>query len=167
MLVEFYLAAGLGRVWLRLHPALRRHLGSGPDACLMAAVNREIPPAVLWRAQEFAVRVWWRTAMAALLVFFAIALIIATVFGRGSRTGDWLGASVTIVFVAVMAAAMVQMMISRYRADQTGRYIARGGTKPLDGYENGYPTRYDFSFGTGLAVIVAGFLGYAGLHSLF
>jgi hypothetical protein len=146
MLVEFYLAAGLGRVWLRVHPALRQHLGDGPDACLMAAVNREIPPAMLWRAQEFAVRVWWRTAMALMLVFFAFALMIAAVLGRGSRIGGWLLASVTIVFVAVMAAAMVQMMISRYRADQTGRYIARGGTKPLDGHENGYPTRYDFSW---------------------
>src|SRR5215831_9316508 len=33
--------------------------------------------------------------------------------------------------------ATVQMMISRYRADQTARYIANGDTKPLDGYENG------------------------------
>jgi hypothetical protein len=167
MLVEFYLAAGLGRVWLRLNPALRQTLGNGPDACLMAAVNREIPPALLWRAQEFAVRVWWRTAMAAMLACFAVAVMITAVFGRGSRIGGWLLASVTIVLVTAMAAAMVQMMISRYRAGQTGRYIAKGGTKTLDGYENGYPTRYDFSFGTGLAVIVAGILGYAGLHSLF
>jgi hypothetical protein len=58
-------------------------------------------------------------------------------------------------------------MISRYRANHTARYIAKGGTEPLDRYENGYPTQYDFSLGTGLAVIVGGVLGYAGLHSLF
>jgi len=63
MLVEFYVAARLGRVWLRLHPALKQRLGDAPDVCLIAAVNREINPAALCRAQEFAVRVWWRTAM--------------------------------------------------------------------------------------------------------
>jgi hypothetical protein len=68
MLVEFYLAARLGWVWLRLHPALKQRLGDAPDVCLIAAVNREINPAVLWRAQEFAVRVWWRAAMGGLAV---------------------------------------------------------------------------------------------------
>jgi hypothetical protein len=167
MLVEFFLAARLGRVWLRLHPAAKQDWGDGPDDCLMAAKDRDINPALLWRAQEFAVRVWWRTAMASMLVSFALVLAVAALLGRGSRVGGWIGGSLGLLGVIVLMAAMIQMMISRYRADQTARYLAKGGTKPLDGYENGYPTAYDFSFGSGLAVIVAGVLGYAGLHSLF
>ncbi len=167
MLVEFYLAAQLGRIWLRLHRSLKQRIGDGPDLCLMAAKDREINPMMLWRAQEFAVRVWWRVAMASLVVFVPPAVAISLIRGPNSRVEGWLIASLTLLWVAVAMTAMVQMMISRYRADQTARYIAKGGTKPLDGYENGYPTQYDFSFGTGLAVIVAGVLGYAGLHSLF
>ena len=167
MLVEFYVAARLGRVWLRLHPALKQRLGDAPDVCLIAAVNREINPAALWRAQEFAVRVWWRTAMASMAVFFPLIVAISLILGPDSRVESWLIGILGLLWGAIALTAMVQMMISRYRADQTARYLAGGGTKPLDGYENGYPTGYDFPFGTGLAVIVAGLLGYAGLHSLF
>ena len=167
MLVEFYLAARLGRVWLRLHPGLKQRLGDCPDACMMAAVDRDINPALLWRAQEFAVRVWWRTAMASLVVFFPLIVAISLILGPNSRVEGWLIGILGLLWGAVAMTAMIQMMISRYRADQTARYIAKGGAKPLDGYENGYPTGYDFSLGTGLAVLVAGLLGYAGLHSLF
>lgn len=167
MLVEFYLAAQLGRIWLRLHPALKQRQGDAPEVCLMAARDREISPAMLWRAQEFAVRVWSRAAMASFVVFLPPVVVVSLILGPNSRLEGWLIGSLTLLWVAVMMTGMVQMMISRYRADQTARYIAKGGTKPLDGYENGYPTQYDFSFGTGLAVIVAGVLGYAGLHSLF
>ena len=167
MLVEFYLAAHLGRVWLRLHPALKQRLGDGPNVCMTAAVDREINPASLWRAQEFAVRVWWRAAMASLVVFFPVEVAIVAPLPPSSRIGGLLIGILTLLWAAVAMTAMVQMMISRYRADQTALYIAKGGTKPLDGYENGYPTPYDFFVGTGIAVIVAGLLGYAGLHSLF
>jgi hypothetical protein len=167
MLVEFYLAAQLGRIWLRLHPALKQRLGDGPEVCLRAARDREISPAMLWRAQEFAVRVWWRSAMASMVMLFPTVIAISLILGPKSRLEGWLIGGLTLLWAAVAMTAMVQMMISRYRADQTRRYIAKGGTKPLDGYESGYPTQYDFSFGTGLAVIVAGVLGYAGLHSLF
>jgi len=167
MLVEFYLAAQLGRIWLRLHPALKQRVGDGPDLCLRAAKDREINPALLWRAQEFAVRVWWRAAMASMVVFFAPIAAISLILGPKSRLESWLIRCLGLLWAATAMTAMVQMMISRYRADQTARYIAKGDTKPLDGYENGYPTQYDFSFGTGVAVIVAVILGYGGLHSLF
>ncbi|HUB40556.1 MAG TPA: hypothetical protein VMA72_17045 [Streptosporangiaceae bacterium] len=167
MLAEFYLAAQLGRIWLRLHPALSRSWGDGPELCLMAAADRTISPARLWRAQEFSVRVWWRAAMASMVIFFPPAIAISVILGPKSRLEGWLVGCLGLLWAAVAMIAMVQMMVSRYRADQTARYIAKGGTKPLDGYENGYPTRYDFSVGSGLAVLVAGVLGYAGLHSLF
>jgi hypothetical protein len=167
MLVEFYLAAQLGRIWLRLHPALKQSWGDGPDVCLMAAADRGINPAPLWRAQEFAVRGWWRAAMASMVMFVPPVVAISLILGPKSRLEGRLIGSLGLLSVALFMTAMVQAMISRYRADQTARYIAKGGTKPLDGYENGYPTKYDFSLGTGLAVIVAGVLGYAGLHSLF
>jgi hypothetical protein len=167
MLVEFYLAAQLGRIWLRLHPSLKQRIGDGPDLCLMAAKDREINPMMLWRAQEFAVRVWWRAAMASFVVFVPPAVAISLILGPDRRVEGLLIAILTVLSVTAAMTAMVQMMISGYRADQTARYIAKGGTKPLDGYENGYPTQDDFAVGTGLAVIVAGVLGYAGLHSLF
>lgn len=105
--------------------------------------------------------------MASFVVFFPLVVAISLILGPGGRVEGWFTGSLILLELAIVGTAMVQMMISRYRADQTARYIAKGGTKPLDGYENGYPTRSDFPFGAGLAVIVAGILGYPGLHSLF
>jgi hypothetical protein len=163
MLVEYYLASRLGRVWLRLHPGLKVRIGDGPDLCLTAAKDRQIQPAQLWRAQEFAVRIWWRAGMAAVMLTLPVIGLSAAV--RPGPVGTDVGVGVILGLGCLAAVAMLQMLVIRLRADQTRRYLLRGGSKPLDAYEGGYPTRFDFWAAAAVALIMVAILGYAGLRS--
>src|SRR6266851_7877004 len=58
VIVEYWLASYLGRAWLWLHKDLRPKLGELPGLCTMVAHRNSLGAGQLWRAQDFAVRVW-------------------------------------------------------------------------------------------------------------
>ena len=161
MLIDYYLASRLGRLWLRLHPALNASIGDGPDLCLTVAQDRQIQPAHLFQAQAFAARVWWRAGLVAVVLVIPVGIATAI---SPRPTGTDIGTAAMLALLALMAVAEAQAAILIVRARLTGRYLRDGGTKPLDAYEGGYPTPYDFWAGGGVAVAVAAILAYAGLH---
>jgi hypothetical protein len=161
MLIDYYIAGRLGQLWLGMHPALKARIGDSPALCLKAARDRQIQPALLLRAQEFAKRVWWRAGMASLLLFLPALLVTALFPGR---VGTDIGVGLGLAVLPLAGTAMAQMFILGLRASQTAKYLGQGGTEPLDGYQSGYSSRYDFWAGTGVAVILVAILAYAGLH---
>lgn len=93
MLIQYYLAAQLGTVWFRLHPGLRSRVGDRPDLCRKAATDRQVAAIDLWKAQVFAISVWWRTAIAVSFLDLPVIGIAAAL--RPGRIG-------TDVVVAVL-----------------------------------------------------------------
>jgi hypothetical protein len=86
MQAEFWLADWFGRAWLRLHPSLRPRLADLPEECARVARGEQLSADRLWRAQDFAVRVWWRVAMTAMVIGFGVAAAVLIV-SRG-RIGN-------------------------------------------------------------------------------
>lgn len=161
MLVEYYLASRLGQLWLRLRPGLRARIGDGPGLCRLAATDRQIGPADLLKAQLFAKQVWWRAAMASVVLFFPVIGLAAAV--RPGRVGTDIGAAVLLILGTFAAIAIAQMFILFIRSSLTEGYLRSGGTQPLDGYQGGYPASYDFWAGATVAVIIMAVLTYAAI----
>ena len=146
MLVEYWLADRFGRVWLRWHGSLRPVLGDLPGECARVARGEPLPAGRLWRAQDFAVRVWWRFGMVVCLLLFpcgfalgvlrhvhVVATVMISVFyGLGCVTG-----------VAVGEAAMI-----RYRSNQNKLAWPAAGSsaqdEPLPRWSDGSPRKADF-----------------------
>ena len=62
-MVDYWLAGRFGRAWLGLHEGLRPALGEMPGECALVARGQPLAAGRLFRAQDFAVRVWWRFGM--------------------------------------------------------------------------------------------------------
>lgn len=164
VLMDYWLAGQIGRLWLMARPGLRDRLEEMPAACLALANSEPVPASVTWRAQEFALRVWGRFALVVVVPGFVVIGIAAAL--HPGQTGTDAGASILAGLVCLMTVGLAQMGLLRYRADKTRRYLraagAEGGGKPLPPDSLGRPTRFDFWVMLMIAMAVFGILLYAG-----
>lgn len=146
MIVEYWLASYLGRAWLWLHKGLRPKLGELPGLCALVANGNSLEAGQLWQAQDFAVRVWWRFGMTAIVLVLPI-IGIGAALGPG-RVGTDIGSDIILGLGALTGVALAQMGLLRYRADRTRFYLASGGWQaggqPLPPGAAGLPRRADF-----------------------
>ena len=59
MMINFWLAARFGRVWLRVSKGQVAANGHLPDECMLVARGEPITALRLLRAEDFAASVWW------------------------------------------------------------------------------------------------------------
>lgn len=165
--MEYWLANRLGRVWLRLHKGLQPGLGAAPGECVMVARREPLAAERLWRAQDFAVRVWWRFGMVIFLLIFPLIAVGAAT--RPGRSGRDVLAALAAGLVCVAAVAMAQAGLLRYRSDRTRLYLLKAGpaaaSQPLPPGAGGLPRRLDFWVMLVLALAVFAVLLYAGTRS--
>jgi uncharacterized membrane protein YhaH (DUF805 family) len=169
MLVEFWLAGWFGRAWLHVHSSLRPKLGDLPGECGLVARGEQMPAGRLWRAQDFAVRVWWRFAMAVLLLLLppaGVALgIMAQLRWHAAETAvAWLFYAIA----AVVIVALAQAGLIRYRSSQNRLWWTKDKSspeEPLPAGSDGLPRRSDFWLVSLLAAAAFLILVYASTRS--
>ena len=166
MLMDYWLACYLGRAWLLLRSILHlRSVNEGlPEACRQVASGDGIPASMLFIAQDFAVRVWWRVGMAAILLVFPVIGVTAAL--RPGRVGTDISVAITFGLASVAAVAVGQAGMIRYRSYQTRRSLWTPHDKPqanpaLSGM-NGQPHKADFWVMSAFALGVSAILIYAG-----
>ncbi|HYK69730.1 MAG TPA: hypothetical protein VEV45_17425 [Streptosporangiaceae bacterium] len=59
MMINFWLAARFGQVWLRVRKGQVAANGHLPDECMLVARGEPITALRLLRAEDFAASVWW------------------------------------------------------------------------------------------------------------
>jgi hypothetical protein len=162
MLVDYWLVAWIGRLWLRTRPGLRDDLGDLPSACQSIASGARLPAALTWRAEEFAARVWFRFGLSAVIATIVLGVGVSMLPSQTAR--NW-AISVPVVLIGVMGLAGAQMALVRYRAGQAHRYLRETGDHgkgdPLPRGSLGLPTQWDFWSLLVLAGAVCGILLYA------
>ncbi len=167
MIVEYWLAGWLGRAWLGLRKSLQLRSGELPGWCGAVARGESLPAGQLWRAQDFAVRVWWRFGMVAVMLTLLVIGIGAVL--RPGRVGTDVGVGLIFGLACVMGVAGAQMVLLRYRADRTRRFVLRGGPKaaaqPLPPGAAGLPRWSDFWVMLVIALAVCAVFFYAAIHS--
>ncbi|MDX6395269.1 MAG: hypothetical protein QOJ73_6332 [Streptosporangiaceae bacterium] len=167
VIVEYWLASYLGRAWLWLHKDLRPKLGELPGLCALVAHGNSLEAGQLWRAQDFAVRVWWRFGMTAIVLVLPIIGIGAAM--RPGRVGTDIGSYIMLGLGALTGVALAQMGLLRYRADRTRFYLARAGWQaggqPLPPGAAGLPRRADFWLMALIAVAAFAILLFAATRS--
>ena len=163
-LIDYWLAAHLGRIWLRIHPGLRSRIGHLPCRCAAVARGEQLPAAELWEAQDFAVRLWWRCCMVLLALIGVGGGITAAVCPDSAGAG--IAVDLMIPLAYGMAVTMGQSIMTRYRSDRIRLYLrragARAGAQPLPAGSPGLPRRSDFWVITAIAV-AAGTILFAGV----
>ena len=123
MIVEYWLAAIFGRVWVRVRPGSRVTLEHTLDWSASVARGEQLPADKLLRVQDFGVRVWWRFLILSIVLFFPVIGVTALI-----RPGQW-GAGVAadvLIFCGCLAAVSVtQVILLRYRSDRTRAFVRR------------------------------------------
>lgn len=168
MVVEFWLADWFGRAWLRLHSSLRPALGDLPGECALVARGEQMPAGRLWRAQDFAARVWWRFAMVMCLLLFPFGFALGVSAQLGLQAAEtalmWLLYSIGAAMMAgIGQAAMMRHRSGENQRSWTMRLASR--EEPLPEWSDGLPRRSDFWLVTLLTVGVFLILLYAGTRS--
>jgi hypothetical protein len=167
VIVEYWLAGWFGQAWLGLRRGLRSRLAQMPGRCRDVARGESLAADQLWRVQDFAVRVWWRFGMAAVLLILPVGGVVALL--QPGRVGTDVGTSLVFGLGCVMAVAGAQMALLRYRADRTRRHVLRGGPKaagqPLPPGAAGLPRRSDFWVMLVISLAFCAVLISAAIHS--
>jgi hypothetical protein len=161
-MVDYWLADYFGRAWLRVHKGLAPGLGHLTGLCQAVARCEPLPAGQLWQAQDFAVRVWWRSGMASVL-----ALVVIGITAKEVAQGAVLSAAVAVVATlsCFMAVAGAQVVMLRYRSDRTRLYLRKAGApareQPLPPGSPGLPRRSDFWLMLIITLAVVGILWIA------
>jgi hypothetical protein len=167
MLVQYWIAARFGLVWLRLRKGLQPSLGALPGECALVAIGQELPAGRLCRVQGFAARVWWRVGMVAVLLVLPVIGLTAAV--RPGPIGTDVAVGLIFVLGGIAGAAMLQMGVLSLRSGSIRMYLLRADSqaemKPLPPGSFGRPTRWDFWVMLVVALAVFGVLLYAGTHA--
>ena len=161
-MIDYWLAGYFGQAWLWLRKGLRPLLGDLTGLCQAVARAEPIPAGQLWRAQDFAVRVWWRFGMVSVLAMLVIG-VIAKAAAHGPVLDVAVGVAVTLLCFMTVAGAQVLMI--RYRSDRTRLYMSKAdagaGEQPLPPGSPGLPRRSDFWLMLISAVAILGIFGIA------
>lgn len=167
-LIEFWLASWLGRAWLCLNGSLRSGLGDLPGECALVARGEQMPAGRLWRVQDFAVRVWFRFAIAVVLLLFpfgfALGLSSQLHLHAVQAALTWL----LYIMGCTLVTAIAMFGLIRYRSNQNRLGWTKGldsEGEPLPQGSDGLPRRSDFWLATLLAAGAFLILLYAGTRS--
>lgn len=167
MLVDYWLAGHLGRVWLRLRKDRRKEDGDLPGLCASVARGATLPARTLWRVQDFAGMIWLGVGVTP-MVFLLVAGVAAKALSGGAIPfAIAVGSASPLVILFGIAAG--QMITIRYRASQIRLYLLRAdraaGALPLPAGSPGLPRRSDFWTALALAVIVGVILLVSGFRA--
>jgi len=167
VIAEYWIAGHLGRAWLAVCRHLRARLGGLPGECALVARGESLSAGRLWLVQDFAVRVWWRLAVAAIVLALPAGGSLA-LLSPGQVM--WTVAAVAVaVLSGVTGAALAQLGMIRYRSSQTGRYLLKAGpqagSEPLPPGAAGLPRHSDFWVMLAVALAAFGVLFYAGAQA--
>jgi hypothetical protein len=167
MFIEYWIACHLGRLWLMLRRILHlRPVNEGlPEQCLRVARGEVVPASILLMVQDFAVRVWWRAGMAAILLVFPV--IAATAALNPGRSGTDVGVAIIFALACIVGIAGAQVGVIRYRSHQTMRRVGTGGKADVGQLvaAAGRPRKADFWVMSALSLGVCAILIYAGTRS--
>lgn len=97
VIVEYWLASWFGQAWLGLRGGLRSRLAQLPGWCREVARGEPLAVGQLWQVQDFAVRVWWRFGMVAVLLILPVIGVVALV--QPGRVGTDVGTSLVFGLV--------------------------------------------------------------------
>ena len=144
MALEYWFADHFSRALLVLRRNGRPAWHDRSAACQMAARGTGLPAGKLLAVQEFAVRMW-AIAMAVGGAGFAVAALVgAALPGGGARIA---ASYLVLAFAVVGIIAMAEMSMISYRANQTRRYVLRGGQRAASALSEpprGQPRSSDF-----------------------
>jgi hypothetical protein len=163
LMVDYWLADRLGRVWLGLHKGLRGALGEMPGECALVASGEQLSARRLYQVQGFATRVWWRAGMAVFLLVSPIA--VALTASIPGAAGTDIGVSVALAGGCLAGVGMLEMGLLSFRCGQTRLYLAHSarevGEEPLPAGHLGLPSRLDFWVMLFIALATFAILVYA------
>jgi hypothetical protein len=132
-----------------------------PGECALVARGQPLAASRLFRAQDFAVRVWWRFGMVCISLAMAILVVVSTLPSRNAR--DW-GVVFPVALIGVAAASMAQMGLIRYRSNRIRFYLLKAGPQaddePLPPGAPGLPRWSDFWVMLVIAVTVFAIILY-------
>lgn len=168
MFIAYWLACYLGQIWQRLRRTLHlRPVNDGlPDLCLRVARGDAVPASILFMVQDFAVRVWWRAGMAAILLVFPVIAVTAAL-GPG-RSGTATSVAIIFVLACLMVISGAQAGMIRYRSYQTRSHLGTADRSPNDvglSESAGRPRKADFWLMSAIALGLCAILIYAGTRS--
>jgi hypothetical protein len=167
LLIEYWLAAYVGRAWGRLRGDRRWSRGRAAAACGAVARGNgtTLPAGDLAAAQEFAARMWFVAALACLVVMLGLG-VLAEPLPRGSWRDGVADSLLGPGLLAVIA--LSQMGLISYRRNQTSRCVLRGGqavaARPSEAHR-GLPRRSDFWVMLAIAVVGSALIYYLKTHS--
>lgn len=166
MVINFWLAARFGRVWLRVRKGGVAAKGHMPDECMLVARGEPITAGRLLRAEDFAANVWWGAGIA-VCSLFVIAPITAVAI-RGHLGGDvaaWAAGVVGTLACLVMS----QMGFIRIQSYRLLSYLRISGLdaddRPLAPGAPGRPRPGDFWVTLAASAAICGFLLFAALQA--
>jgi hypothetical protein len=166
LMIDYWLAGRFGNVWLGLHKGLRSRIGTMPGECALVASGEQLSAQRLYEVQDFAMRVWWRAGMVALLLTAPIALgLTASIPGAA---GTDIGTSVMAVGACLATAAILEMGLLSVRCGQSRLYLGKSAREaseePLPAGSLGLPSKLDFWAMLFIAVAMFAIMAYAATH---
>jgi hypothetical protein len=165
VLLDYWLAYRLRFLALRARwTRAQDGRGDWPEACAQVADGREVSPRDRVRAQIFATRIWYRCALASLVVLLGNGFL-GLAFPKGHQRDLVLDISLIWLFIAVIAIAEAGSI--SWRLSWTRRFVQRGGLG-LDAPDyllrRGRPRRRDFWVAAVVAVVVVAALLWLSVH---
>jgi hypothetical protein len=167
VLVDYWLAAHLGRVWLRLRKSMRRERGDLPLLCASVARGATLSARTLYRVVDFAATIWLWASATPMICFLVGAVAVKALSGGAIPFGIVAGFGSALLLLFGIAAA--QIATALYRGGRVRLYLSKAdqsaGALPLPPGSPGLPQRSDFWTALTLAVIIGGVIIIAGLRA--
>ena len=166
MLVDYWLAAHLGRVWLRLRKGKRRDYGDLPGLCASVARGAVLPTWTLRRVQDFAGTMWLWVSVIPMVFLLVVGVALKALHGA-IPFAVAIGLASPLLLIFGIAAA--QVVTVTYRVNRVRLYLIRAdraaGALPMPPGSPGVPRRSDFWIALALAVIVVAVLLVSGFRA--
>jgi hypothetical protein len=167
VLVDYWLAGHLGRLWLRLRKGMRSERGDLPGLCASVARGAMLPARTLSRVEDFAATIWLWTSVIP-MVFFLVGAVAAKALSGGAipfAIAAGFGSALLLLF----GIAGAQIATAQYRGIRVRLYLSRAdrsaGALPLPPGSPGLPRRSDFWIALALAVIVGAVILISGFRA--
>ena len=155
MMLDYWVAARLGKVWLRLRPGPGTALAGAPAVADSVARGEQVPAGQLLRAQEFGNRVWWRFGFCSLLLNFPLLGVVAAVNPGSGTAGLNVAVGISAFLVLLAAIGLAQFMALWLRSNRTRRFVLRhpgDSVTLLPSDHPGAPHQSDFWLAAAVAV---------------
>jgi hypothetical protein len=166
MMINFWLAARFGGIWLRVHKGLRPALGQMPGECMRVARGEPIAAGRVLEAEDFAVLAWWRAAMAVCVLLLLAPVAAVTIAGPVGRD---IASSAAYAGGGLAVLAASQMGYLRIKYYRLRLYLTKAGPSakelPVERAAPGRPRPADFWVILVVPAALYGFFLFAGLEA--